>query len=146
MYFNRFAVERDEGFVQVHFGLVNKTNGLADCYSTAISELELLALKKTSMDYLGGQGTLLDAPPPWQPPVATRMELANHMVMARHGPIAEIAFYSFSFWAALMEAKKGKDVAPVMAEPIALLRSPLAVQQHLIRLLFVQNETLLSNE
>jgi hypothetical protein len=146
MYFNRFAVEREEHFVQVHFGLVNKMNALADHYSTVISQLELLHLKKTLMDYLGAQGTLLEGPPPWQPPVATRTEIADHMIMARHGPIAETGLYSFSFWAALMEAKNSKDAGTLAAEPIALLRSPLAVQQHLIKLLFSQSEALFPGE
>src|SRR5437773_1381267 len=74
MYFNRFAVDRDEGFVHIHLGNVNKTNALVDSYCAVISELELALLKKSTMDYLGQQGALLDPPPVWQPPAATVTE------------------------------------------------------------------------
>src|ERR1039457_4715744 len=152
MFFNRFCVEREEGFVQIHFGLVNKANALVDSYSTAISELELVQLKGGLMDYLGRQGALLEAPPLWQAPAVTRVELANHLVMAHHGQIAETVLYSFSFWSAMEEAKKvlsakaakkegGMDIG-VMAEGMALLRSPLRAQQHLIRLLYPPTEPL----
>src|SRR6267142_3301298 len=85
MFFNRFAVEREEGFVHVHFGLITKASSLADAYSTAISELELSMMRPEMMSFLGSSGPLLEAPPPWQPP-AIGTEVANHMVMARHGP------------------------------------------------------------
>src|SRR5437867_6030991 len=67
MFFNRFAVEREEGFVRIVFGNVNKANVLLDSYSTVISELELESLRPTTMAYLGAQGALHDPPPPWQP-------------------------------------------------------------------------------
>ena len=154
MFFNRFAVEREEGFVCIFFGHVNKTNLLLDSYATVISAVELESLRRPTMDYLGGQGTLLDAPPPWQPTTAIPTEVANHMVMARHGPVAETSFYSFSFWSAVQatqravtrDAKKPTGDPDLLAEPMALLRSPLAAQQHLIRLLFPTAErSLLGN-
>ena len=155
MFFNRFAVEREGGFVRILFGDVNAANVLLDSYATVISELELKALKPSTMAYLGGQGALLDAPPLWQPATPIKTEVANHIVMARHGPIAETIFYSFSFWSAVQaaqsaaarEGKKQAEDADLLAEPMALLRSPLAAQQHLIRLLFPPSEpSLLKNE
>lgn len=156
MFFNRFAIEREDSFVLVHFGYVNKAGTLVDSYSTAISELEVALLRKTTMEYLGKQGTLLEAPPTWQAPASARIELANHIVMAHHGRIAETVLYSFSHWSALEEAKKralarepkkSPDLQlGVIAEGMALLRSPLNVQQHLIRLLFPANDTLLPGE
>ncbi len=146
MLFNRFAVEREDGFVLIHFGLVSKQNAQVDSYSAAISELELLNQKKTTMDYLGRQGTLGEEPPSWQPPTEKKIELVNHIVMAHHGPIAETAFFGFSFWSAMMESRKNKSDAVMTAEPIAVLRSPLVVQQHLIRLLFQSGEALLPQQ
>lgn len=151
MFFNRFAVERQEGFVRILFGNVNNASALQDSYGTVISETELETLRASTMAYLGGQGTLLEAPPLWQPTAPIGTELANHMVMARHGPVAETIFYSFSFWSALeasqraavREAKKPSGLPDLLAEPMALLRSPLAAQQHLIRLLFPTGEPLL---
>jgi hypothetical protein len=148
VFFNRFAVEREDGFVHIMFGNVNKANVLQDAYGTVISEAELESLRASTMAYLGAQGTLLEAPPVWQPTVPIGTELANHMVMARHGSIAETIFYSFSFWSALdasrraaaPEAKKPSGLPDLLAEPMALLRSPLAAQQHLIRLLFPTGE------
>jgi len=154
MFFNRFTVEREEGFVRISFGIVNNANVLLDSYATVISELELEPLRSSTMLYLGGQGTLLEPPPPWQPTTPMQTEVANHFVMARHGPIAETIFYSFSFWSALQatqraatrDAKQTAGELDLLAEPLALLRSPLAAQQHLIRLLFPATEpSLLSN-
>jgi hypothetical protein len=154
MFFNRFAVEREEGFVRILFGNMNKANVLLDSYSTVISELELEPLKPSTMAYLGAQGMLLDAPALWQPTSPMTTEVANHLVMARHGPIAETIFYSFSFWSALQatqraaarDPKKPGSELDLLAEPMALLRSPLAAQQHLIRLLFPAGEpSLLGN-
>jgi hypothetical protein len=155
MFFNRFAVEREDGFVRILFGNVNKANMLLDSYATVISEIELEPLRQSTMNYLGGQGALLEAPPAWQPPAPMVTELANHFVMARHGPIAETSFYSFSFWSALQAARqmpargrlKATGQADLLAEPMALLRSPLSAQQHLIRLLFpVAEPSLIKNE
>ncbi len=151
MFFNRFAVEREDGFVRILFGNVNKASMLQDSYATAISEEELESLRASTMAYLGSQGTLLEAPPPWQPTAPIGTELANHLVMARHGSIAETSFYCFSFWSALtasqgaaaLEARKPSGVPDLFAEAMALLRSPLAAQQHLIRLLFPTGEPLL---
>lgn len=154
MFFNRFAVERDEGFVRISFGNLNKANVLLDSYATVISELELEPLRASTMAYLGGQGTLLESPPPWQPTSPMITEVANHLVLARHGSIAETIFYSYSFWSAVQatqratarDPKKTGGEMDLLAEPMALLRSPLAAQQHLIRLLFGANEpSLLQN-
>lgn len=154
MFFNRFTVEREDGFVRIMFGNVNKANALLDSYATVISELELAPLKPSTMDYLGSQGALLDPPPLWQPTGPMTTEVANHLVMARHGPIAETLFYSFSFWSAVQatqraaarDPKKPAAELDLLAEPMALLRSPLAAQQHLIRFLFPTGEpSLLGN-
>ena len=155
MFFNRFAVEREEGFVRISFGNVNKANVLLDSYAAVIAELELEVLRESTMTYLGSQGALLEAPPPWQPTAPMTTEVANHIVMARHGPIAETILYSFSFWAAIKVSRSAVERAPkkpsgeperLAAEPMALLRSPLAAQQHLTRLLFPANEqSLLKN-
>src|SRR5258708_3057537 len=84
MFFNRFAVERKDGFVLIHFGLVNNANVTVDSYSTVISELELSNQKKTTMDYLGRQGSLGEEPPAWQPPSGKTTELASHLALAHH--------------------------------------------------------------
>ncbi len=155
LFFNRFSVEREDGFVHMQFGFVNKLNLLVDSYATVISEPELAVLRKSTIDYLGSHGTLLEAPPTWQPTAPMLTEVANHIVMSRHGGVAEIIFYSFSFWSAvdaarraalLKEAKQAPETANVIAEPMALLRSPLRAQQHLIRLLFPQGEASFTDE
>jgi hypothetical protein len=154
MFFNRFAVERTPGFVHIQLGFVNKANVLLDSYSSVISELELGALRGSTMDYLGRQGALLEAPPLWQPQGAMPAEVSNHILMAHHGSIAETIFFVVPFWSALEEAKrvaalretKKPAEGGVVAEPLALMRSPVAAQQHLIRLLFSTDEPLLTNE
>jgi hypothetical protein len=143
MLFNRFAVERDMGFVIIHFGLVNKQNFLLDSYGSAISEADLLSQRKNCMDYLGGQGAMGEQPASWQPPSEERVEVANHITMAHQGQIAETVLFSISLWSAIMELKKVKAERNLGVEAVALLRSPLAVQQHLIRLLFAKSDELL---
>src|SRR5437667_7927361 len=135
MFFNRFAVENDGGFVLIHFGLVNKQNAVVDSYSTAISAVELEQHEKLFNDYLGKQGTMLEEPPIWVPPAANKIELSNHIVMARHGQMAETGLFFLSFWAAMMESKQPNPNLGSIPEGVALLRSPLAVQQHLIKLI-----------
>ena len=155
MPFNRFSIEKADGFVQIHLGLVNKASALVDSFSAAISELELFLLRKSTMDYLGRQGNLMDEPPAWQPPAGGKMELVNHIQMAHHGQMAETSFYVYSYWSALQEGrrlaamkegKEGAEQSGVIAEGLALLRSPLGVQQHLIRLLFKDMEAMLGEE
>ncbi len=140
MFFNRFAVERKDGFVFIHFGFVNSANVTTDSYSTTISELELLNQKKTTMDYLGRQGAIGEEPPAWQP-TGKITELASHIALAHNGPIAETALFLFSLWSTMAESRKPNP--NLNAEAIALLRSNLATQQHLIRLLFPANDELL---
>ena len=166
MFFNRIAVERADSFVHIHFGFVNAANLLVTSYSTIITELEIATLQKTMMEYLGRLGPLMEEPPLWQPASACDVELSNYIAMARHGPIAETILYQYSHWAALQETKKrlaekaksqpksGTEKAPqekpgsgkvslgigLTAEALALLRSPLGVQQHLIRLLFTKEQ------
>ena len=140
MFFNRVAVERKDGFVFIHFGFVNGANVTTDSYSTAISELELSNQKKTTMDYLGKQGALGEEPPAWQP-MGKTIELCSHVGLAHHGPIAETALFLFSLWSTMAESRKPSP--NLNADAIALLRSSLATQQHLIRLLFPANDELL---
>ncbi|MBI5772148.1 MAG: hypothetical protein HZA89_00210 [Verrucomicrobia bacterium] len=166
MFFNRIAVERADLFVHISFGFVNAANVTVSSYSTVITELELKSLQDNLMEYLGRLGSMVaNEPPPWQPPNVQEVELANHISMARHGTIAETLLHQYSHWAALQESRKlqaqdtksavkqgteknqieNPDAAKaidigLMGEPVALLRSPLGVQQHLIRLLFVQEQ------
>lgn len=78
-------------------------------------------------------------------PAGGKMEVANHVQMAQHGDVAETSFAVFSYWSAVQQQltrQAGPKDSPVevKAEGMALLRSPLAVQQHLIRLLFDSGE------
>lgn len=144
MFFNRFAVDREDEFVFIHFGHINRLNAQADAYSIAIAKIEVLNLKKSSMDFLGKQGSLGVEPPLWQPISEKRVELVNHINFARHGGIAETVLSSFSFWGVMAEQKKSKLNNNFLAEGVALLRSPLSVQQHLIRSLFETDDKLLA--
>jgi len=145
LFFNRFAVERDQDHTTIHFGLLSKSGAFVHSYSTIIFNAELEAMRKTVMDYLGGQGSLGDPPPAWQPSSVEAVEVCSHMVLAHHGPIAETICHIVSYWGMidvarkLAKPEKGKTSPTehdIVAEPLALLRSTLAVQQHLIRLLF----------
>ena len=93
MPFNRFAIERIDSIVVAHFGFLNSSGFLLDCYSTAIFTPDLQMQKESIMSYLGQLGSLGEAPPTWQPPtgLARHVTLFNHIGVGSSKETGEIA-------------------------------------------------------
>src|SRR5258706_7377147 len=105
MYFNRFAVEEDGGFVLIHFGTVLR-GLLTGTFSAAISKVARAALRKPILDYLGGQGTIGDPPPDWPAPQVSTLEIADVILMSRHSDMADTAIFATSLGAAIETARR----------------------------------------
>jgi hypothetical protein len=135
MPFNRFAVERIDSLVIIHFGLVNNSGLLLDRYSIGIFQVELDALKENLMDYLGKTGSLAEPPPTWQPPSGiNQVEVFNHVGVTSNPDVAETSLNNLVV-RGLHEARQTTGGA-VPIDPVVLLRSTLEVQKHLIRELY----------
>lgn len=134
MPFNRYFIEKIDGFVVMHFGLLAPSGNLLDCYSCAISLVELENQKKSLMDYLGKIGALGEAPAMWQPPAGLKhVDLCNHIGLCGNSAIGEITLNN-------MVGREISEMKPnqttVQADTISLLRSSLEIQKHWLKDLF----------
>jgi hypothetical protein len=134
MFFNRFRVERDEGFTILSFGLISKSGVLVDSYCCTFTDEALENNKKSLLEYYG-RGTEPRAPlVPWQgAPSPTKSDVADIVTMASHTNHAETALVLFSQVAATRNVHDGK---PVPGQAVVLLRSSTDVQKHLIKALY----------
>ena len=149
MLFNRYSIERDSGFVVVHFGYVSGTLGPIDVYSIALSGDDLVRTSRENLDYLGKLGELsVPGPSQWSPPSGHRkIDLANHIALGRSGGVAEIVFGNFLVNDIIRvtrdlsnQANTSKNSAPAIPLVMtAVLRSDVELQKHLIRSIYEQN-------
>jgi len=65
---NRFAIQRDDGFVLVHFGLVNREDKLIDSASCVFSDFTLAALRENLLQYSEKLPPVKVPIPAWKPP------------------------------------------------------------------------------
>lgn len=131
MAFNRFELERLEELIVIHFGLVTPSGMLLDRYSAAIFKAELLAQKESVMDYLGKTGSLGDAPPGWQSPsIVSPIDLFNMISVSSNPFVAETTLNNIVARTIIDQRTGAHAVIP--SEPVALLRSTLELQKHLI--------------
>ena len=138
MYFNRFRVEREDGFCLVQFGLIT-TSGLVDSYSCIFTKDMLQQNEKTLLDYLNriGRPAAEKAPAPWKGAVmGAQTEVADIFSMAFRGGTAETCLYVFALTAANRARKSvpGNDTVP--GQPLALLRCTADMQKQLIVALY----------
>lgn len=134
MPFNRYSIEKTDGFVIMHFGLLAASGNLLDYYACAISQIELDNQKKPLMDYLGKTGALSDAPPNWQPPIGLKqIELCNHIALCGNAQIGEITLNNL-VGRELAELKSNQTT--IQADTVGLLRSPIELQKHWLKDLF----------
>lgn len=135
MFFNRFKVERDEGFRVVHFGLVSNSGVILDRYSCVFPRQTLDHNQKPLIEYLGRVGQPAQkAPPTWQVPAAEVVNVVDIVSMAIREDLAETGLFAFSLVAA--SAFKGATVEPLEAQPLVLLRSNPETQKQLLVALY----------
>lgn len=133
LYFNRFHIEREDGFCVVQFGLVS-ASGLLDSYSCVFPKDMLKQNEQALLDYLNRIGRPAESSlPPWKgAAVEKRTEVADVITMAFRGETAETCLYFFSLSAATRSRKTGTASEAVPAQPLALLRSTADTQKQLI--------------
>ena len=137
MFFNRFRIEREDGFCLVQFGLITGS-GLLDNYSCVFTKETLQQNQETLLDYLNRIGRPTEnEPAPWKGAVMERQtEVADIFTMAFRGGMAEICLYLFSLSAATRVHKGPTGSEAVPAQPLALLRCAAEMQKQLIVALY----------
>jgi hypothetical protein len=133
MYFNRFHIEREEGFSLVQFGLVS-ASGLLDSFSCVFPADMLQQNEQTLLDYLNRIGRPAEsAPPSWKGAAVDKgTQVADVVTMAFRGGMAETCLFFFSLSAATRQRRPGVANETVPAQPLVLLRSTADVQKQLI--------------
>ena len=66
---NRFAIDREDGFALVHFGLVNRANVLIDRFAVIFTNNTLDSLKENLVKYSDQVGLPKKEIPKWVPPL-----------------------------------------------------------------------------
>jgi len=133
MFFNRFRVEKAEGFRVLHFGLVVESAGILDYYCCVIAESTLTQSRENLLGYLGKIGPAAAATPAiWQTaPPSKKADVADIVNMARRGDEAEVVLSVFSIWA-LTLASRESEQSEIEAQPLALLRCEPELQRQFI--------------
>jgi len=134
-YFNRFGVEEISGAKIVTFATEIGKTIVDPPFSCAISLQGLESAKDSILEYLprtGELGISEDFKIALRP--AGPIDLANLLSMAFAGELAETLLMNFSQKAVVQSHRTG--TRSVQSDPVALLRSPIAVQQTLIQALY----------
>lgn len=137
LFFNRFGIERGDGYFLVHFGFVTKSGDVLGSYSTVMTDSLIEGNRQNWLDYLGKIGEPPERPIDltWRPPISHRrlIEVTNVLRLARNGPNAESRSYCLSMGAAIDRSRSSADSAkPLQTQPLALLQSSLEQQQLLL--------------
>lgn len=139
MFFNRFRVEREDGFCVIYFGHLGNSGLLVDSYCCVLPADTLQNSEKALLTYLTQVGHAKGAAPEFQGFASkdTQSGVADLISMARRGEIGETGFGMFSMITGtqLSPASEGKVFD---AEPMILLRSSVEMQRQLISALYAQ--------
>lgn len=136
LFFNRFGVERGDGYRLVHFGFLTKSGDVLGSYSTIMANTFIEANQENWFEYLGriGEAPAQPIDLTWRPPISHRraVDFTNAMRLARSGAEAECRCYCISMGAAIDRGRSDLS-KPLQSQPLALLQSSL--EQHQLLLL-----------
>jgi hypothetical protein len=138
---NRFALEREEGFVLAHFGLVNRKGLLLDRLTCIFPEYILRSQKENLVQYSDKIGLPKKDLPRWKPPALEESNISTLPVIDYihvsqwDNAHAEICFWSFSQGHIADLIKMGKN-AEVMPWGVALLRCEIDLQRAFLAQLY----------
>ena len=138
MYFNRFRIEREDGFCIVQFGLIT-ASGLLDSCTCVFTQEALEDNRAALLDYLNRIGRPAEKTPVlWKGPALERQtEVADIITMSFRKGMAEIGLYSFSQFAATKSAQKGSSgMQGIIGQAMVLLRCTAETQKQLIVALY----------
>jgi hypothetical protein len=139
MFFNRFRVEREDGFFIIHFGHMSSSGLLLDSYCTVLAPDALKNNRDSVLAYLNRIGQPKAAQPPWQGLVSgQRSDVADIIAMAGRQEVGETCFGVFPMFVGSRMAASEAAGKTFDAEPQALLRSSLEVQRQLIVSLYAE--------
>jgi hypothetical protein len=139
---NRFAIQREEGFLLAHFGLVSGSSLLLDRLTCLFPDHTLNALKENLVQYSEKVGLPKKTIPSWVPPVWINNDFSSLPVIdfvhlchwdEAH---AEICFWSYSRAAAADMAVMGKKTDFITPWGIALLRCEIDLQRAFLEKLY----------
>jgi hypothetical protein len=137
MFFNRFRVDKEPGFLLVQFGLVVASD-LMDSYSCILPEEALKSNQDSLIQYLNRMGrTEKSNPMPWKGmSPSPQTDVADVIAMAWRNQLAETCLYAFSLAAATRFSRALGSERTFTAQPLVLLRSTLDAQKQLITALY----------
>lgn len=139
---NRFAIQREDGFVLAHFGLVGKSDLLLDRLTCLFPDSTIESQKENLVKYSEGVGTAKKKIPDWIPPVWMNKDLISLPVVDfvhlcnwadAH---AEICFWNYSQAFAADISKLGGKNDGVNPWGIALLRCDIDLQRAFLEKLY----------
>lgn len=99
---NRFAIQREDGFLLVHFGLVSKKDVLLDRLTCLFPESTLISLKENLVRYSENIGTPKKEVPAWVAPAWVEADTKSLPVVDFvhlcnwNDAYAEICFWNYS--------------------------------------------------
>jgi len=137
MLFNRVAIDRLGAMRIFYFGLIDDDNELRASYACAIDEDAVQRHKEQIVSYVAQASS--EAPPELQawrpkPSIIANVDVANVILVARSGALAELRFYNFAIGDILEAQKKEKDT--VQSAPVALLRCEVPLQRSMFLSLY----------
>lgn len=136
MFFNRFRVEKEDGFVIVSYGLVTSSGVLMDTYCCVLTNEALENNKRALLEYYGRTGDPKTQAVPWQgTPTPNKSDVVDVVAMTAHGQHAETGLVAFSHVAAYRVVNEGTGKT-IQGQAIVLLRSSTDVQKQLIKALY----------
>ena len=132
--FNQFSVDKDGDWsvLTVGYYLNGRLHGDVLSYAFLKDTIELS--KESTLNYLGRTGEILRMDRYIPLPQASRILPVNIINMAFRGDVAELALANFAFKRINVESSE----SIFEADPVALLRSSLNVQRHLIQDLYAK--------
>jgi hypothetical protein len=142
---NRFALDCEEGFRVVYFGLVNRANLLLDSLTCIFPEYTLKRQRENLVQYSDQIGLPKEKIPKWDPPRRESKDVSLPVVDFIHvsnwdDAHAEICFWNYSqgHIADMMRARKKDGLTPW---GIALLRCEIDLQRAFLDALYRETES-----
>jgi len=138
---NRFAIEREEGFTVVHFGLVNRAGSLLDRFSCVFPEHTLKSQRENLVQYSDKIGPTKKKIPSWAAPArkseeTTLLPVIDFVHVSQWDDAhAEICFWNFS-QGHLADIVRAGGKEPIAPWGVALVRCEIDLQRAFLAALY----------
>ena len=120
MLFTRFSLQRIEGHILAHFGLLDDSGILRDAFACAFTKQTLSDSKASLTAFLAKVGGPQSPPPKWSAPAGpTATDIAT-VINAGLSTDAELLLSAFAIGPAIAKAKTSDK--PIEMDAIAMLR------------------------